>query len=88
MTKKIRTALISVYSKAGLAPIVEALHAQGVEIYSTGGTQKFIANEGIPVTAVEGLTDYPSILDGRVKTLHPKIFGAYWHAEKKRILPN
>jgi len=75
MTKKIRSALISVFSKDGLAPIVEELHRLGVKIYSTGGTHKFIENQGIPVTPVESLTSYPSILDGRVKTLHPKIFG-------------
>jgi len=75
MTKKIHSALISVFSKEGLAPIVEELHRLGVEIYSTGGTHKFIESQGIPVTPVENLTSYPSILDGRVKTLHPKIFG-------------
>lgn len=75
MTKQIRSALISVFSKEGLAPIVEELHRLGVQIYSTGGTHKFIENQGIPVTPVEDLTSYPSILDGRVKTLHPKIFG-------------
>lgn len=75
MIKKIRSALISVYSKEGLAPIVKELHRLGVKIYSTGGTHKFIENQGVPVTPVESLTSYPSILDGRVKTLHPKIFG-------------
>ncbi len=75
MTKQIHSALISVFSKEGLAPIVEELHRLGVQIYSTGGTHKFIENQGIPVTPVEDLTSYPSILDGRVKTLHPKIFG-------------
>ncbi len=73
--KKINSALISVYSKDGLAPIVELLDQQNVTIYSTGGTQKFIENLGIKVEAVETLTSYPSILDGRVKTLHPKVFG-------------
>lgn len=73
--KKIKSALISVYTKDGLAPIAKALHQLGVQIYSTGGTQKFIEDLGIPVTAVESLTTYPSILDGRVKTLHPKVFG-------------
>ena len=72
---KIRSALISVYYKDGLDTIVQSLHQQGVQIYSTGGTQKFIANLGIPVTAVEDITTYPSILDGRVKTLHPAVFG-------------
>lgn len=73
--KHISSALISVYSKEGLAPIVEKLHELGISIFSTGGTQKFIADLGVPVTAVEDLTSYPSILGGRVKTLHPKVFG-------------
>ena len=73
--KKISTALISVYSKEGLEPIVRELEKIGVKIYSTGGTQKFIEQLGAPVTSVESLTSYPSILDGRVKTLHPKVFG-------------
>ncbi|MFK8043966.1 MAG: bifunctional phosphoribosylaminoimidazolecarboxamide formyltransferase/IMP cyclohydrolase [Crocinitomicaceae bacterium] len=73
--KKIKNALISVFSKDGLAPIVKKLHEDGVKIYSTGGTQKFIEELSIPVVAVEDLTSYPSILGGRVKTLHPKIFG-------------
>lgn len=73
--KKIKSALISVYHKDGLDEIVHTLHQQGVTIYSTGGTQKFIAKLGVPVTAVEDLTTYPSILDGRVKTLHPAVFG-------------
>ncbi|MEM1215564.1 MAG: bifunctional phosphoribosylaminoimidazolecarboxamide formyltransferase/IMP cyclohydrolase [Bacteroidota bacterium] len=72
---KIRSALVSVYHKDGLEPIVKTLHEQGVQLYSTGGTQKFIDRLGIPVTAVEDLTSYPSILDGRVKTLHPAVFG-------------
>lgn len=73
--KKIKNALISVFSKDGLAPIVKKLHEQGVKIYSTGGTQKYIEDLSIPVVPVEDLTSYPSILGGRVKTLHPKIFG-------------
>ena len=73
--KKIKSALISVYYKDGLDEIVKQLNAQGVKIYSTGGTQAFIESFDIPVTAVESLTEYPSILGGRVKTLHPKIFG-------------
>jgi phosphoribosylaminoimidazolecarboxamide formyltransferase/IMP cyclohydrolase len=73
--KKIRSALVSVYYKDGLAEIVQLLHQQGVTLYSTGGTQQFIAGLGIPVIGVEDLTGYPSILGGRVKTLHPKIFG-------------
>ncbi|RMA66502.1 bifunctional phosphoribosylaminoimidazolecarboxamide formyltransferase/IMP cyclohydrolase [Ulvibacter antarcticus] len=74
-TKKIGSALISVFHKEGLAPIVKKLNEQGVIIYSTGGTQKFINELGIDVIAVEDVTDYPSILGGRVKTLHPKVFG-------------
>ncbi|MEM9886787.1 MAG: bifunctional phosphoribosylaminoimidazolecarboxamide formyltransferase/IMP cyclohydrolase [Bacteroidota bacterium] len=73
--KRIRSALISVFHKTGLAPIVKKLDQLDVSIYSTGGTQKYIENLGIKVEAVEDLTTYPSILDGRVKTLHPKVFG-------------
>lgn len=74
-TKTITSALISVFDKTGLEPIVRKLHEQGVTFYSTGGTEEFILNLGIPVVPVENVTDYPSILGGRVKTLHPKIFG-------------
>ena len=73
--KKATAALISVFHKEGLGPIVEKLHEFGVTLYSTGGTEKFIKDLGIPVVAVEDVTSYPSILGGRVKTLHPKIFG-------------
>lgn len=73
--KKLRSALISVYSKDGLEPILRELHQRGVQLYSTGGTQTFIEKLGIPAIAVETLTGYPSILDGRVKTLHPAVFG-------------
>ncbi len=73
--KTIKSALISVFSKDGLAPIVQKLNEQGVTIYSTGGTQKFINDLGINVVPAEDITSYPSILGGRVKTLHPKIFG-------------
>lgn len=75
MNKKIKSALISVYYKDGLETIVKQLHALGVKLFSTGGTQKFIEQLHIPVTPVESLTTYPSILGGRVKTLHPAIFG-------------
>lgn len=75
MTKKIKSALISVYYKDGLDKIVQLLHEHDVQIFSTGGTQKFVEDLGIPVTAVEDLTSYPSIFGGRVKTLHPKVFG-------------
>ncbi|MEN9928725.1 MAG: hypothetical protein RLZZ231_646 [Bacteroidota bacterium] len=74
-TKTIQSALISVFSKEGLEPIVKALHEQNVTLYSTGGTEEFIKNLGIPVVPVEDVTSYPSILGGRVKTLHPKVFG-------------
>lgn len=74
-TKKIQSALISVFSKDGLEPIVRELHKNEVTIYSTGGTETFIKDLGIPVVPVEDITSYPSILGGRVKTLHPKIFG-------------
>jgi len=73
--KKIKNALISVFDKGNLEPIVKKLDELGVTIYSTGGTQKFIEEKGVSVIAVESLTSYPSILGGRVKTLHPKVFG-------------
>ena len=73
--KKGKKALISVFHKDGLAPIVQKLNELGVTIYSTGGTEKFITDLGIEVIPVEKLTSYPSILGGRVKTLHPKVFG-------------
>lgn len=74
-SKKAKSALISVFHKDGLAPIVEKLNNLGITIYSTGGTEKFIKELGINVIPVENLTSYPSILGGRVKTLHPKVFG-------------
>lgn len=73
--RKIKSALVSVYHKDGLGPIVDALNQLGVTIYSTGGTETFIRDRGINVVPVEDLTGYPSILDGRVKTLHPKVHG-------------
>jgi len=75
MNKKIQSALISVFYKDGLEPIVKLLSELGVTIYSTGGTQSFIEKLGIKVMPVEDLTTYPSILGGRVKTLHPSVFG-------------
>ncbi|MBS1916296.1 MAG: bifunctional phosphoribosylaminoimidazolecarboxamide formyltransferase/IMP cyclohydrolase [Bacteroidetes bacterium] len=75
MTKKIQSALISVFYKDGLDSIVKKLHELNVTIYSTGGTQQFIESLGVPCVAVESLTTYPSILGGRVKTLHPSVFG-------------
>ena len=74
-SKAIKSALISVFHKDGLEPIVKKLDQLGVTIYSTGGTEKFIKDLGINVVPVEEVTDYPSILGGRVKTLHPKVFG-------------
>jgi phosphoribosylaminoimidazolecarboxamide formyltransferase / IMP cyclohydrolase len=75
MQKKIQSALISVFYKDGLEEIVHTLNKQNVTIYSTGGTKTFIENLGVPCVPVEHVTDYPEILGGRVKTLHPKIFG-------------
>ncbi len=75
MHKKIQSALISVFYKDGLEDIVQQLHLLGITIYSTGGTQKFIEEVNVPCTPVESLTTYPSILGGRVKTLHPSVFG-------------
>ncbi len=74
-TKKIKTALISVYHKDGLDELLKKLNAEGVKFLSTGGTQQFIESLGYECTKVETVTSYPSILGGRVKTLHPKIFG-------------
>ncbi len=73
--KKIKSALISVYHKDGLDEIIKSLYALDIKLFSTGGTQTFIEGMGIPVTPVESITGYPSILGGRVKTLHPKVFG-------------
>lgn len=74
-TKKIKTALVSVFHKDGLEALLAKLHEEGVQFLSTGGTQKFIESLGYPCQKVEDVTTYPSILGGRVKTLHPKIFG-------------
>ncbi|WP_020596335.1 bifunctional phosphoribosylaminoimidazolecarboxamide formyltransferase/IMP cyclohydrolase [Spirosoma panaciterrae] len=97
MSLKISSALISVYYKDGLEPLVRLLHQQNVKLYSTGGTQAFIEQLGIPVTAVEDLTGYPSIFGGRVKTLHPAVMGGILYrrdvpedlaqAERHRIPP-
>ncbi len=75
MEKKIQSALISVFYKDGLEPLARTLHSLNITIYSTGGTQKFLEDLGIPCVAVESVTGYPSILGGRVKTLHPSVFG-------------
>ena len=74
-SRKLNNALLSVYYKDGLDILAKTLHKLGVNIYSTGGTQEYIEKLGIPVNRVEDLTGYPSILGGRVKTLHPKVFG-------------
>ena len=74
-TKKIKTALVSVFHKDGLDELLKKLNEEGVKFLSTGGTQKFIESLGYQCEAVENVTTYPSILGGRVKTLHPKIFG-------------
>ena len=73
--KRIKTALISVFHKDGLDDIIRKLHAEGVTLLSTGGTHDYIVSLGVPCQKVEDLTTYPSILGGRVKTLHPKVFG-------------
>ena len=73
--KQIKNALISVFHKDGLDEIVKLLHELNIHIYSTGGTFNYIKSLGIEASTVESLTDYPSILGGRVKTLHPKVFG-------------
>ena len=73
--KKITSALISVFDKSNLKPLIKELVHKDVTLYSTGGTKDFIQDLGYEVLAVEDLTGYPSILGGRVKTLHPKIFG-------------
>ena len=74
-TEKIKTALVSVFHKDGLDELLKELNNQGVKFLSTGGTQSFIESLGYECQAVEDLTTYPSILGGRVKTLHPKVFG-------------
>ena len=73
--RKIKNALISVFHKDGLAPIVKKLNELNINIYSTGGTENYIKKQNIDVNRVEDLTSYPSILAGRVKTLHPNVFG-------------
>ena len=83
--KKIRSALISVFDKDKLEPIIQKLKKLNVEIYSTGGTQDFIKNLGYDVIPVEDITSYPSILGGRVKTLHPKVFGGILNRENNEL---
>ncbi|WP_426490282.1 bifunctional phosphoribosylaminoimidazolecarboxamide formyltransferase/IMP cyclohydrolase [Hymenobacter sp. 102] len=79
MSQPIRSALVSVYYKDRLEPLVALLKEHGVTIYSTGGTQQFIEEQGAPVTAVESLTGFPAVFGGRVKTLHPTVFGGILH---------
>ena len=82
--QQVKSALISVYHKDGLEPVVRELHQLGVKLYSTGGTQSYLEGLGLPVTAVETVTGFPSILDGRVKTLHPMVFGGIlWRRDNK-----
>ena len=83
--KKIKTALVSVFHKDGLEEILKLLHAEGVNFISTGGTQSFIESLGIPCGSVENLTGYPSILGGRVKTLHPKVFGGILNRRENEV---
>jgi len=78
-SRPVRAALLSVYHKDRLAPLVQVLRQHGVTLYSTGGTQKFLEDEGADVTAVEDLTGFPEVFGGRVKTLHPKVFGGILH---------
>ena len=91
-TKRIKTALVSVYHKEGLDEIITKLHEEGVEFLSTGGTRQFIESLGYPCKAVEDLTTYPSILGGRVKTLHPIFmdlyfcFTAYMMEQKTKVM--
>lgn len=82
--KQAKSALISVFSKDGLAPIAKKLNDLGITIYSTGGTEKFIKDLGIEVIPVEDITSYPSILGGRVKTLHPKVFGGILNRQENK----
>ena len=79
--REIKNVLISVFNKDGLSPIIHKLNELSVKIFSTGGTKEFIEKEGVNVTAVENLTTFPSILGGRVKTLHPKIFEEFYREE-------
>ncbi|HET6789254.1 MAG TPA: bifunctional phosphoribosylaminoimidazolecarboxamide formyltransferase/IMP cyclohydrolase, partial [Aquabacterium sp.] len=69
------TALLSVSDKTGIVEFAQALHAQGVKLLSTGGTAKLLADQGLPVTEVSEVTGFPEMLDGRVKTLHPRVHG-------------
>ena len=81
----IKNALISVFSKDGLEEVLKKLHSLNITLFSTGGTEIFIKKQGIPVNKVEDLTSYPSILGGRVKTLHPNIFGGILARRELRV---
>src|SRR5579872_3140820 len=81
---KIKTALLSVSDKSGLKELATSLHKYGVELYSTGGTEKFLRDHGFEVKSVSDLTDFPEMMDGRVKTLHPMIHGGLLY---RRDLP-
>ena len=83
--KKIKTVLISVFNKEGVDKLCQDLNKNDIEIVSTGGTKKYIEKLKIPVTSVESLTNYPSILGGRVKTLHPKVFGGILSRSEEAI---
>ena len=83
-TKKIKTALVSVFHKDGLDELLKKLNEEGVKFLSTGGTQTFIESLGYECQAVESVTSYPSILGGRVKTLHPRTLVVYLHAATTR----
>ena len=84
-TRKIKRALVSVFHKDGLEEILRTLNAEGVELLSTGGTQAFIESLGIPCKKVEDVTTYPSILGGRVKTLHPRCSAASWAVARTKV---
>ena len=81
---KIRSALVSVFNKEGLEPIIKELERKKIIIYSTGGTGKYIEKLGIKYIPIEDITSYPSILGGRVKTLHPKVFGGILNRKNKK----
>ena len=81
---KIRSALVSVFNKEGLEPIIKEFERKKIIIYSTGGTGKYIEKLGIKYIPIEDITSYPSILGGRVKTLHPKVFGGILNRKNKR----
>ena len=87
-TKRMKRALVSVFHKDGLDEILKKLHSEGVSFVSTGGTQSFIESLGLPCDAVEDLTSYPSILGGRVKTLHRRYSVVSWLAARTRMTRN